>query len=312
MNSGSADQSTQQVSKQDLSSTCSVCGGKVASYFAYGQAEGKPRALFRCRDCRLLQTAPLPSEDELRAWYQKYDVLGQHDPYFAWVSAPNPHATPEGRELVERFALVRQHLRGKSPRLLEVGSGHGFFLSLAQEAGFSAFGVELNATAAQASHDRFGVEVRAGTLESIELPAGSFDAVVLWDLLEHVRDPAALLARARLLLKPSGLLFIETPNADSALDLAVIGFARLGWPAPARLFYGLHHLTLFNPRNLRRLLQDQGFALEELHVSSTPASRVFRTKSARDRVMRAGVSMVQLAAWVTRRQNKMIAIARRS
>jgi 2-polyprenyl-3-methyl-5-hydroxy-6-metoxy-1,4-benzoquinol methylase len=302
---------TQDVSKSDLPSACSLCGGRVVPYFAYTQGETSSRGLFRCGDCRLLTTSPLPTEDELAAWYQKYDVLGQTDDYFAWVGTANPHDTPEGRELVERMALVRQHLSGESPRILEVGSGHGFFLSLAKEAGMRPIGVELNATAAQASRERFGVEVRAGTLEATELPKGSFDAVVLWDLIEHVRDPAALLTRVRQLLTPSGLLFIETPNADSALDRAVMGAARLRWPVPARLFYGMHHLTLFNPRNLRRMLQEHGFTLVELHDASTSASRVFRGKSARDRMMRTGVSAIQLAGKLVRRQNKMIAVARR-
>lgn len=290
---------------------CSLCRGAVARHFAYADEAGAARALYRCRACGLLQTWPLPSDAELRVWYQRYDVLGQRDSYYAWVNAAAPLATPEGRELAARFALVQRHVRGAAPRLLEVGSGHGFFLSLAKQAGFAAVGVELNAAAAQASRERFGVDVRAGTIDSAALPENHFDAVVLWDLLEHVRDPAGLLAQVHRCLKPDGLLFLETPDTDSLLDLAVLTLARLGWSMPGRMFYGLHHLTLFNRRNLRRLLGVQGFALEVLGACSTRASRVFRGRRLRDRVLRVAVGCVQFAGRLARRQNKMLAIARR-
>jgi 2-polyprenyl-3-methyl-5-hydroxy-6-metoxy-1,4-benzoquinol methylase len=291
---------------------CSLCRGAAARYFAYVDEAGAARALHRCRVCGLLQTWPLPSDAELRAWYQRYDVLGQRDSYYAWVNTADPLATPEGRELAARLALVQRHVRSTSPRLLEVGSGHGFFLSLAKRAGFVVVGVELNAAAAQASRERFGVDVHAGTIDSVGLAADSFDVAVLWDLLEHVRDPAGLLAQVRRCLRPGGLLFVETPDTDSLLDLAVVTLARLGWSKPGRLFYGLHHLTLFNRRNLRQLLQAQGFALEALRAGSTRASQVFRRRSLRDRVLRVAVACVQFVGWLVRRQNKMLAVARRS
>ena len=64
--------------------------------------------------------------------------------------------------------------------------------------------------------DHFGFEnVHIGTLDTAELEKGSFDLITMWDVVEHVPEPRDLLEQARELLKPGGLLVIETQNVNS-------------------------------------------------------------------------------------------------
>lgn len=269
----------------------------------------------------------MPTPEFLREWYQRYDVLGEREPYYQALTGANPLHTSEGMDIARRFGWVKNkiaklrnceiansplrncEITNDAPEILDVGSGPGVFLDLVKRAGWEGMGIELNRRAAAASRERYGIEVREGTIESVEFPRASFDVVTLWDILEHVSDPRRMLERARELLKPGGLLAIETPNADALLDRVAILLARVGVPGPAATFYGLHHLTLWNPKNLRRLLENIGFRLEEIKFDSTPAGRIFRGSSLHDRLMRCGVGVVQWYGKVLRRENKIIILA---
>jgi SAM-dependent methyltransferase len=118
-------------------------------------------------------------------------------------------------------------------------------------------GVELSAEIAQHAVSRFGFsQIHVGTLESAPHENGSFDLVTLWDVVEHVPDPRALLARVHELLKPGGALVLETQNVDSS-------FARLLGPKWQHYKHD-EHLYHFSPATLRRLLAGAGFDVVEL------------------------------------------------
>lgn len=306
---------------------CLLCAGKTNLYFDYGKQTGVLQRLVRCVDCGLVQTDPMPAESFLREWYQRYDVLGEREPYYQALAGVDPWNTPEGFEIARQFAWVKRALtatrhpelvktNGKSGvrdlSVLDVGSGPGLFLDLVKRAGWQGIGIELNAEAAIRSHERFGIDARPGTIDSVELPEHSFDVVTLWDIFEHVRNPLGMLHRAHELLKPGGYLFLETPNVRSLLDWAVILLARIGVKGPAATFYGLHHLTLWDPKTIRRVFAERGFTIKDIRFMHTPGSRVFRGQTPRDTVMRAGIWIVQVLGVLLKRQNKMVIVARKT
>lgn len=154
---------------------------------------------------------PQPSPAELSAIYDADYFLG----------AP----TPEGRAQMARLksASARGYLhdlqRYRGPhggRLLEVGCGTGDFLAEAQAAGFEVAGVEVSTEAARTARARVGeAAVRVGELSDVARQLGTFDVCVLWDVLEHARNPLDLLRTARALLRPGGVLALATPSLDS-------------------------------------------------------------------------------------------------
>ncbi len=293
---------------------CLLCRSKTKSYFDYGKYTSVPHALVRCLSCRLVQTELVPTSEFLRAWYQRYDVLGEREPYYQALASDDPWKTPEGLDIARQFARVKRELarcQMSNVRCLDVGSGPGLFLDLVKRAGWQGIGIELNERAAERSRERFHVDARVGTVDSVTLPASSFDVVTLWDIFEHVPDPLAMLGRAHELLTTGGLLFIETPDASSFLDTSVVMLARFGFTGPAVTFYGLHHLTLWNQKNIRRGLEENGFKIISVHGDETPAGRIFRGTSVRDRVMRLGVGVVQKIGQMIGRKNKMIVIAQK-
>ncbi len=126
-----------------------------------------------------------------------------------------------GRELTFRHHL-RQVERIVGPAdgraLLDVGAYIGVFVEVAAAAGWRAQGVEPSAWASAEARRR-GLAVHAGTLESAALPPESFDGVTMWDVIEHLSDPAAELERyARRLLRPGGWLVVHTMDISAPLS----------------------------------------------------------------------------------------------
>ena len=157
-----------------------------------------------------------------------------------------------GRELTFRHHL-RQVERIVGPAdgraLLDVGAYIGVFVEVAAAAGWRAEGVEPSAWAAAQARRR-GLAVHAGTLASVALPAESFDVVTLWDVIEHLSDPAAELERARQLLRPGGWLVVHT--MDIGAPLARLMGARWPWLMDMHLYY-------FDRRTLPAMMAAHGF-----------------------------------------------------
>jgi SAM-dependent methyltransferase len=139
--------------------------------------------------------------------------------------------------------------------LLDVGANYGHFLAQAQQR-FRAVGIEPSAAVVAWGREHLGVELERGSIETdIPAYAGQFDAITMFDVIEHLPDPRSALRRCRRYLKPGGKLFITTPDTGAVV---------------ARLL-GRHwhyidlveHISLFSAANLTRLLGDCGFHLVE-------------------------------------------------
>ena len=170
-------------------------------------------------------------------------------------------------DLAARVDLEAFHLDGSARgRFLEIGCGSGEHLASMQALGWEVEGVDVDPDAVAAARSR-GLRVHCGALEQLGLPAGSFDAIGMSHVIEHVDDPSLLLAACRGLLRPGGRLVLVTPN------LASFGHARYGrhWLAldPPR------HLRLYTCVSLRRTVLAAGFADVTTRTSVRDAHRQF-------------------------------------
>lgn len=148
-----------------------------------------------------------------------------------------------------RRAWVERSVRGG--RLLDAGCGFGHFLAVLDGARWDARGIDVSPRAVHEARQRFGVRCEARRVdEAISEEAGCYDAVTLWDVIEHVPGPAAVIGRLAGLLRPGGSLFISTPDLSSAV-------ARL---LGRRWHYldPMQHLTLFSREALCRACRSAG------------------------------------------------------
>lgn len=236
---------------------CILCGAADAQPFF----EKDGYRLVRCRSCALVFVANPPTPEELRRFYsfaEGYGVESRDDP----------------AEIARLQTLGRRHLealhRLAAPpgRLLDVGCSAGFFLDAARSAGWEVRGLEPNAGAAELGRTRLGLDIVTGELADAPFAPETFDAVTLWDVLEHVRDPDKTLRAVRELLRPDGVLALSTPNLGGL-------FPRVSRPVGRLTGYWTHpeppaHLFQFSDATLRQLLRRKGFSIAEVLHERTP------------------------------------------
>ena len=140
---------------------------------------------------------------------------------------------------------------GAGARVLDVGAAYGFFVAAARAEGFDVIGLEPVPPCATFAARELGVEVRTGLIETADLEPASFDVVTMFDVIEHLADPAAALRRIRTLLAPGGLLVAETGDLGGLLR-RVVGSGWYYYDPP-------QHLTYFSVASLGHLLRATGF-----------------------------------------------------
>jgi SAM-dependent methyltransferase len=179
-----------------------------------------------------------------------------------------PHLMALGKERLRRIgALLAENPGGKTgtpvKRLLDIGCAYGPFLVAAREAGFSPLGLDPAEDAAAYVRETLKLEARQGFFPDTGVSAlggeGSFDVITLWYVIEHFRDPRRVLAEARLLLKPGGVLAFSTPS-----------FTGVSGRKNRKVFLEQSppdHWTVWSPRICGKLLRLPGFRLRGVHVT---------------------------------------------
>ncbi len=231
--------------------SCNLCDGTLDEPYLVVQDRLLARAevsatLVRCRRCGLVYQNPRPT---LAAMGEHYpDAYEPYADHMAEAGDLEQRAIEYGIQKRTRF-VTRQVDSG---RILDVGCATGTFLVGMRTLGrWQVEGVEINPQVAEAARNRFGLQVHTGTLEEAALPPARFDAVTMWDVLEHVHDPTHTLQEIHRILKPGGIVVIRVPNLDS-WDVKLFGTNWAGYDAP-------RHLYVFTRRTLTALLRKTGF-----------------------------------------------------
>lgn len=114
----------------------------------------------------------------------------------------------------ERANLINSCLENKNtPSILDVGCGSGWFLDLMKNNGMDVYGIEIVKPLNNLASKKLGVEIYNKLLE--DSPENKYDVITMFDLIEHVKDPAKLLEETKKRLKPGGIAVVFTPNFDS-------------------------------------------------------------------------------------------------
>jgi len=143
---------------------------------------------------------------------------------------------------------IEQQL-GATGRVLDVGCSTGSFLDIAKQAGWQCHGLELNQIEAKIAKGK-GYAVQENLLSMAEF-SEKFDAITLWDVFEHIKDGSSFLKEARNFVRPSGLVFVQSPSRD-ALAARILQTA-------CNMFDGLEHVNLYGIDSLKQLCERAGF-----------------------------------------------------
>jgi SAM-dependent methyltransferase len=231
---------------------CNLCGSQDSTIVNEGRDLGLDReTLYRlvcCDQCGLIYQEPQLTPDELHEHYP--ENYGRF--IFEEDESGRLDRWSRQHEMNRRSDRVLRH-HPVSGRLLDLGCSTGQFLDTMRRKGWEVVGVELSETAASYARESFELNVHSGTLESAQLEDKSFDVITMWDVLEHVVDPAATLREAHRLLKEDGWLIASTPNPES-VEARLFGANWIGWDRP-------RHLYVFSQDVLKRYLTETGFSV---------------------------------------------------
>jgi 2-polyprenyl-3-methyl-5-hydroxy-6-metoxy-1,4-benzoquinol methylase len=208
--------------------------------------------LVRCEDCGLVATSPPVPPAEIGRYYPASYYGDNNRRFNSLLEGLIPFFRNRRAVAIERFVS-----RG---RILDVGCGRGILPALMRERGWDAHGLEFSETSARHAREVLQLPVFVGDFLASPYAESSFDAVVLWHVLEHVPDPVAAIRRARQILKPGGLLVIAVPNFES---LQARSSGRHWFHLDVPRHY--HHFGL---GLLTRLLRSNGFSILDVsHLS---------------------------------------------
>ena len=230
---------------------CPVCGSESLSEHLSATdvlVSSERFRLGQCMDCGFIFTADPPEEKTSGRYYLSEDYISHAD--------RKRNLTEVLYHLARRVMLGRKEklltrvCRMKAGKLLDIGSGTGYFAAFMKEKGWEVKGVEISEKARRYSVSRFGINV-VSPEETVSLPDKSYDCVTLWHVLEHFYHPEQWLTEISRLLKDDGKCILALPNVTSSDSK----WFRNNWAA----LDVPRHLWHFAPDTLERYIQRNGF-----------------------------------------------------
>ncbi len=219
--------------------------------------------------------------------------------------------------------IVKRHLPLQNAKVLDIGCGGGLFLSLLKGQGAEVIGIELSDSRAQYAKSKHELVVDKHPIESDHWQSGyatHFDAVTLWDVIEHVNYPLKTLQSATRVLKQGGLLLIDTPCRDSFYHrFGELTYRLSGGRFPTFLnaMYSSHlfgHKQIFSTHEMKQLFETVGVEvidLHKFHELSFPYEFYLKKLFKSQWLVNISLPFVKLFFKVFKIQNKMLVVGRK-
>jgi SAM-dependent methyltransferase len=204
-----------------------------------------------------VSTSPIPSPEAIEDHYRRRFAKGNYE---------------LRRRYAEQYQLVdRQYLKilqplvsAARPSILDVGCFTGDLLSLLAAHGWDVYGLELQPEAVRIARERLPGRVYQADVHGKDFPELQFDVVSMLGLIEHVVDPVQMIRRGAELVRPGGVLLVQTPDSGSILA-RVMG--RL-WP----MYEPVEHIHVFTRRALTTVFSQVGLTDVKIRTHVKPLS----------------------------------------
>ncbi len=214
------------------------------------------------KDTGLLYLDRIPADSEMGRIYPSN--------YYAFSDdASQPYLIRIVRNYLEgkKIAAYQKLVGSENANILDIGCGDGRLLSIIMNhspKGWNLFGIEIGEDGVTKAKKK-GFEVVCGNIETTDVPEwnGKFDLILMHQLIEHTRNPAALLEKASAWLKSGGVLSVETPESNGwDYDL----FKRRYWGG----YHFPRHFFIFNRNILTQMAKEQGMKIKSIKSILSP------------------------------------------
>ena len=265
------------VDESDLTETCIRCPAcDSVEAIDSGFAVQNRFSLFHCGKCGL-GSLKIGGDQE-----------GGFDEYWSEINQriySEPMVIAELRKKYEGY-FVRVRPEVPNNRYLDVGSGAGVSIATAAKLGFDVTGIEPSSKAIALSRDLYDLPVIQGLLQANDSLPKDFGMLSLWDVIEHVEDPEALVSACHEHIAPRGVLLLETPDEGAFLRsiLRFIGRLRIpGLELRSSIYYRAHRFY-FTRQAMTHILRRSGFTQIQFYAERTMYQKELRKKMLYDQL----------------------------
>ncbi len=203
----------------------------------------KDFAVWHCANCTARFTQDVPGQDAIGPYYQSDKYISHSDTKKGVVNSL--YHLVRKRTLNAKLQLVMQQVGMAKGELLDIGCGTGAFLNTMKMAGWGITGLEPDASARSKAKELYQLEPLSPE-KLFELKAGSYHAITMWHVLEHVHELHAYIGQLQQLLTANGKIFIAVPNYTSK-DAAVYKENWAAYDVPRHLYH-------FSPQSMAQLI----------------------------------------------------------
>lgn len=219
--------------------------------------------------------------------------------------------------------ILKKYLPLENTHVLDIGCGGGLFLSLLKQEGVHTVGIELSDARAHYAATRHQLKIYKIPIESDFWQKGYenfFDAVTLWDVIEHVNYPFQTLQCAAHVLKKGGLLLIDTPCRDSVYHQVgeiTYHLSHGRFPTFLNAMYSSHrfgHKQIFSTQEMKELFTScglEGIELRKFHELSFPYEFYLRKLLRSETLVKLYLPAVKAFFRLFKIRNKMLVIGRK-
>jgi SAM-dependent methyltransferase len=225
---------------------CNNCGSQSYSV-VFKAGEAQRRQIVKCDACGLMYSFPLNRPNTFR-----YDRDVPEEVSEAEIKRQMRQVNTKVADYSKLEPMLREML-GKPGKIIEVGCFSGALVNYFREKGWDASGIEPNGYAVAFARKKLGLEVRHGTLTTLDLPRDMADAIAMLHVIEHLDDPKRDVEAVRDLLRPGGVFVVETPSYDSLM------YRMLGRRERSLACNG--HIFFYTEKTLSDLLRQCGFSI---------------------------------------------------
>ena len=277
--------------------SCGACGADKCRVAGFPRVSKNTKKIIpewesirvvQCTKCGFYYSDPMPFWDE-----KDLQVLYAEE-YFSdestWWHHKRTKIDPQKR--IDAI-IQEQEIKNNTLKLLDIGCGQGYMLEHALSRGWDVYGLEPSKFWAHKTAKRLGVKVWDTNVENADLPASVFDIVFSDSVIEHLADPMMIMKLAHRVLKPGGIAYFVTPNAQALVNHfrgIVFQLMRSRRSSYIEPLSNPFHIVGFSPRSLTVLSERAGFKVRRLWVRHGK-EELFKTKGL------SGAKFKSIALW---------------
>ena len=225
---------------------CILCKNEKFRLISKKTRDSKKHQIIKCLKCNHIQLFPIPTLIDEKKFYDE-NLQDKNINDIGSIKRARRKMMPDN---IRRYQFIKKIIPKKG-RVLEIGSGHGFFLEIMKTNGFDIIGYDISKEKRKYSKKITDVPVYDININEKIPVDNKFDIVVLFHTLEHITEPITLLKNIKKLLKPKGKILIEVPNSDD-FHLKLNKFYK-------EFYWERAHIHYFNPKILKNVIHKSGF-----------------------------------------------------